>query len=292
MLGDLVVNLREENLVLTYASGEDFFKLDSFWVFVKTLSRFKNIDKVIITHDIPHKVCDCLYDFDFEIVNVSHNSNNIMRDRHLGFWEYLNEHGHKYKYVGICDSKDVVFQQNPFDWIDNKWKPRFDNIKGNKNFLDNFVIVTSEGFRQSQSGFARIEDFVFQSDIPSEFVKENSNRWVINGGVIFGTPFALQNHEFLLWSVSVKTIGKCTDQASLNYLMNYLEKDETYSISQPFNDILCLHGEGVKEGFVKEPIVEDNLLKSSYLKEPYFIIHQWDRLSDCFKQCILAHLEE
>jgi len=279
------------NLILTYASGENFFKLDSFWVFVKTLTRLKDTDKVIVTHDIPDIVQDRLYDLDFKIVNVT-KSINIMRDRHLRFWEYLNDHGHRYKYVGICDSKDVVFQLNPFDWIEKEWKPRFDDIEGNKDFLDNFVIVTSEGFRQSQSGFARIEDFVFQSDVASEFVKDNSNRWVINGGVVFGTSCALKNHEFLLWSVSAKTIGKCTDQASLNYLMNYLEKDETYSVSQPFNDILCLHGEGVKEGFVKEPIIENGLLKNPYLKESYFIVHQWDRLSDCFKQCILAHLEE
>ena len=90
----------------------------------------------------------------------------------------------------------------------------------------------------------------------------------------------------------MKTFGRCTDQATLNYLMNYLKEDATYSVSQPFNDTLCLHGEGVKEGFVKEPIVQDNKFLSSYLDEPYCIVHQWDRLSDRLKQYALAHLDD
>ena len=284
--------LREPNLVLTYAAGEQFLELDSFWVFAQTLSKLENTDKVILTHEMSHLVRDRLSDLGFCVENVTLKSANILRDRHLHFWEYLNDHGHKYKYVSICDSKDVLFQRNPFDWLDEEWKPRFDSIKGNKSFLNNFVVLTSEGFRQSQSGFARIENFEFQRDVPPQFITDDSDRWVINGGFSIGTPQALQCHEFLIWSVAMKTLGRCTDQATLNYLMNYLDEDATYSISQPFQDTLCLHGEGVKEGFVKEPIVQDGEFRSSYLNEPYCVIHQWDRLSGHLKECALAHLSQ
>ena len=94
-----------------------------------------------------------------------------------------------------------------------------------------------------------------------------------------------------MWSVTMKTIGRCTDQATLNYLMVHLEEDATYSISKPINDTLCLHGEGVKEGFVKEPIIRHKEFFNSYLDEPYCVIHQWDRLDDRLKECVLLHLE-
>jgi len=281
--------LREENLVLTYAGGNEFLQQESFWVYVNTLSVIPDSDKVIITHEMPDLVRDRLLEKGFIIEDVPLiKYPYLLRDRHLAFWEYLNEHGHKYKYVAICDSKDVLFQRSPFHWIE-EWKHRFDEVQGNKAFLSNFVILTSEGFRQSQSGFARIEDFEFQRDVPPQFFKEDSDRWVVNGGVTLGTPQALQNHEFLIWSVAMKTIGRCTDQATLNYLMNFLEEDATYSISQPTNDTLCLHGEGVKEGFVKEPTINNGVFESSYLGVPYCIVHQWDRLNGHLKECALSH---
>lgn len=275
---------------MTFASGEEFFKQDGFWVWCHSASKVCNADKVIVTHGMPNSVRDKVLEMGFHIFDVPLNKTPcILRDRHLAFWQYLNDHGHKYEHICICDSKDVVFQLNPFDWVD-EWRDRFARIKGNKSFLEDFVILTSEGFKQSQSGFARIEDFEFQRDVPPQFLNENSDRWVINGGVTIGTPRALQNHEFMIWTVAMKTIGRCTDQASLNYLMYYLDEDATYSVSQPWNDTLCVHGEGVKEGFVKKPLLKDGLVVSPYLNEPYFIVHQWDRMDDDLREQILAHL--
>lgn len=282
---------REENLALTFATGNQFFDLDSFWVYVNSLSKLENVDKVIFTQEIPDSAINRLLGMDFHI-EYFEECKDILIDRHLAFWKYLNEHGHKYKYIAICDSKDIFFQSNPFDWIGNDWKPRFEGIQGNKRFLEDFVILTSEGFRQSQSGFARIEDFEFQRDVPKRFFKDNSKRWVINGGFSMGTSNALMNHEFLLWSLSMKTIGRCTDQAALNYIMNFLEEDSCYSISHPFNDTLCLHGEGVKEELVKKPKVIENQFFNPYFdtNQPYCVVHQWDRLDEDLKECVLAHL--
>jgi hypothetical protein len=116
-------------------------------------------------------------------------------------------------------------------------------------------------------------------------MKEDKNRWVVNGGTFLGTPRALQDFHFLVWITTMKTIGRCTDQATINWLMYYLEHDDTYQVSFPQHDNLCLTGEGVKEGAV-EPI-----LKDGHLFNPkdlmYFMVHQWDRL-DGLKEEILA----
>jgi hypothetical protein len=188
--------------------------------------------------------------------------------------------------VLITDCKDVIFQKNPFEWIP-LWKSRFDNISGNKDFLNRFVILVSEGFNMSRSGFACIEHFEFEKDVPPKFVQPNRNRWVINGGIMLGTPRALQDFVFLIWSVTLKSIGRITDQATVNWLLRFLEKDDTYSVSHPQRDSLCVVCEGFKEGLAMNL---KNGLVCNPQDDPYFIVHQWDRIDE-LKKIVLAHYQ-
>jgi hypothetical protein len=189
----------------------------------------------------------------------------------------------------------VIFQSSPFVWVE-KWRKRYENVEGNKSFLDHFVILTSEGFRTSRSGFACVDNFEFQRDVPKECMKDIGDKFVVNGGVSLGTWRALMDYHLLLWATMLKSRGRCTDQAAINYLMATLENDETYSISFPQHDWLCLTGEGVKEGVVEPNAKElgmgfdDNLgILKNPKGEPYCMIHQWDRLPHNLKNPLLAH---
>ena len=238
--------IRKEQLVLTFAGGDDHFFGPTFWVWVNSVKRIPNAD-------------------------------------HLCFWEYLNDHGHKYKHVLVCDCRDVVFQADPFQWID-KWKSRYARIHGNKEFLNEFVVMTAEGHKMGTSSFACIEHEEFERDIPRPFMKSDKNKYVINGGTFLGTPRALQDWHFLVWMTQLKTNGKCTDQATVNWMMRYLEEDDKYSVSFPQHDNLCLTGEGIKEGAV-EPVMKDGLVLNKQ-GEVYCFIHQWDRI-DGLRESIL-----
>jgi len=277
--------IRNKNLILTFAGGDpNFFRDPTFWVWVNSVKKIENTDPVILTHQMSEDVRCRLQDFGIEVVDVIPGElHSIYRDRHLCFWEYLNDHGHKYEYVFVCDCRDVVFQSSPFEWIE-KWKSRHSNINGHKSFLNDFVIMTAEGHRMSQSGFACIEHFEFERNIPRPFLKSDNSKYVVNGGIFLGTPRAIQDWHFLVWMTQLKTIGRCTDQATVNWLMHYLENDDKYSVSFPQHDNLCLTGEGIKEGAV-EPILKDEMVFSPQ-DEPYCVIHQWDRL-DYLKEMIL-----
>ena len=270
---------------MTYASGQNFFT-ETFWVYVKSaLKNIPNGDLVIITHDMPDKVEEALESLEVEVAHFPQEQMQyIYRDRHLAFWHYLNDHGYKYENVFVSDCKDVVFQLNPFDWVGD-WRSRFDNMKGNLDFLKSFVVLVSEGFKMPSSGFACIEHFEFERDVQLPFLKKEKDRWIVNGGTMMGTPDELQNLHFLIWMTTMKSIGRITDQATLNWLLRYLEKDSTYSVSHPQTDNLCLTGEGVKEGCV-EPVLKEGKLYSPNGK-PYHLIHQWDRL-DYLREEILA----
>ena len=274
---------RKNNLIMTFAAGQNLFDSPSFWVFINSFKNVPDTDLVILTNNMSEAIRDRL--IDFEIVDVPETESQFLfRDRHLSYYKYLNDHGHKYKYVFSTDCRDVVFQSSPFEWIE-EWKTKHRHISGNKSFLDHFVVLISEGFKAQQSGFACIEHMEFERDIPRPFLRDRKDRWVCNGGTILGTPLAMQNFHFLVWMTTLKTIGRCTDQATINWLMNYLDDEETYNISFPQTDNLCLTGEGVKEGVV-EPLLKDGNLISPNGKI-YAIVHQWDRL-DGLREEILA----
>lgn len=264
--------LREKNLVLTYAAGSSLFSSETFWVYVKSLKHITQSDFVLLTHDIDDVTRQKLANYSISIVDVPPTEGSfIFRDRHLAFWKYLTKHGHEYDHVLVTDCRDVVFQANPFDWI-AEWKPNY----GPED--NHFVILVSEGFKMAQSGFACIEHFEFQRDVPLPYLQDNKNHYVCNGGTMMGTPRAMQDFHFLMWMTVMKTIGRCTDQAALNYLMYYLVNDRAYNISFPQNDNLCLTGEGVKEGAV-EPVLDHGKLFNPDGKL-YYLIHQWDRFTD------------
>lgn len=279
---------RKENLVLTYASGKNLFESESFFAFVNSSKLITNGDVVIITHDIPDHNRDYCESNNISVIDFPPAfMKYLYRDRHYAFWDYLNNHGYKYKYVLVTDSRDVVFQDNPFDWIPI-WQSRYKKIHGEKNFLKKFVVLTAEGHKMQQSGFSCIDQFEFEKDIPESFRKTDKNRYVINGGVFLGTPRELQNWHYLIWMSTLKTIGRCTDQATINWILYHLENDDTYQISFPQTDNLCMTGEGIKEGAVTTVIKDDGLVYNNK-NEKYFILHQWDRI-DSLKEKIISRL--
>jgi hypothetical protein len=258
--------MTKKNLVLTYAS-EPAASSETFGVFVNSLKNINNKDFVVITHDIKQNNLEKLKQNNAEIIQIEAGEMYyLFRDRHLHFYNYLKKFGSNYEKVLICDSRDVVFQNDPFVWCDK-------NIK-----KQNFVAFTAEGFKRSESGFACIEHFEFQRDVPRPYLKENNEKWVCNAGVTIGSTKEIQEFEFLLFVTVMKTIGRCTDQAALNYLMHFFEEDPKYHISLPQNESLCLTGEGVKLGSV-EPILQNKELICTKTGEPYCMIHQWDRLN-------------
>ena len=269
--------MANKGLVITYGSGAEFLQQDTFWVYVESLRNVPDADYVMVTHDMPNDVREELRKYniqvwDFKQPEVYH----IVRDRHLAFWQYLMQHGSCYDYVVATDCKDVMFQRDPFEWMRNHVVA----------YTGEFVVLISEGFKMPKSGFACVEHFEFERDVPLQFLKKDSDRWVLNGGTIMGTTSMMQNLHFLLWSVTMKSIGRVSDQATLNWLYYYLEADTRYCVVQPHNEGLCLTGEGVKEQGV-QPLLEGGVLHNP-LKEPYCILHQWERLDvlreDIFSQ--------
>lgn len=254
----------QTNLFLTFGSGEAIFLDPCFWVYVRSATQFIG-DKVILTDGIPKTIRVELEEIGFQVVIVPRIT-SLLRDRHFAYWKYLQKN-FNYRHVLVSDCRDVLFQKNPFDW---------------PNFDDEFVLLTSEGFHLSRSGFACIDNFEFQRNIPALYHIDTKTEWVINGGISLGTPLALTNFHFLVWVAMTKSIGRCTDQSAYNWLLAHLKNNLHYKVSFPDADF-CLTGESVREGIIS-PVFDDMVKTPNGL--PYHIVHQFDRLNPEFVEKI------
>lgn len=253
-----------KNLVATWASGEEFCKSNGFLNYIKSLDCITNAEKVIFTHDMPVVTREFLGKFGIQIVDVDPKKvHYLIRDRHLAYWEFLVENSHRYHHCIFADSKDVIFQEDPFGYV----------------LFGPMIAFVSEGMTHSQSGWNSIDQYECQRNV-REFSENLSPRPVLNGGVILGSSEELKNFFLLLWTNTVRCVGSCTDQAVLNYLFTFLEKEgkQRYVVCDPYRDRMCLTGEAVKEKFFR-PTFKDGVFFHPETEKPYYIVHQYERIN-------------
>ena len=209
---------------MTFAYGDEFVKSKDFQIFKKSCEA---IDADLIF--VPH------------IVEIKPNT--ILRDRHLCFYDFLLNCN--YEKCLICDSRDVIIQDDPFT-------------------LTGDLVLTCEGMRHRQSVWNLTDQFMFQKNLNGYHLDKESDL-VLNGGVIYGTPQRLAWFCFAIWALAIKSDS--SDQAIINYLSNF----QTIEVA---GYDFCITGEGIKEGFVK---VEERDGKFYHDNKLCKIFHQWDR---------------
>lgn len=268
--------MQTKNVVMTWASGEAFCRSEGFACYVNSLKNIKEADFLVFSHDMPEDVRRTLTDRGVVVVDVEPaRIKFLLRDRHLIFHEFLSKTRSKYETCVITDSKDVVFQRDPFEYGQAYW---FD-----------YALLAAEGMRHVESGWNMIDQYEAQQGVSLDFVAEYREWPVVNGGVFMGTVNPIKSLLMMIWSNGVRTNGRCTDQGVLNYLWSHLQRDETYFLKEPQRHLFCVTGEAVKEGFFK-PVFQNNMFYIPAINgepyEPYYIVHQWDRTEH--KEQILA----
>lgn len=270
-----------QNLILTYASGERYFDCGGFGLFLKSFERnVRGAKLVVFTHDMPAVLRDKYEQRpNIEVVDVPREEMDyIFVDRHLAYYNYLSAYKGHPTNVLCCDSRDVVFQTNPFLSF-FYWAPYTTQV--------GFV---SEGFTTGESEFSLKEMVEFQNDVPPIFRDFSRKRPVLNGGVMGGCFDHMKSVLLNLWAVGTKTKGECTDQAALNWLQKFLVRDKNNYVFCPKRDSFCLTGEGVLKGVVYN--VRDGLIcrpDAEAHERVYAILHQWEREPQ-MRELVLAQL--
>lgn len=257
------------NAVFTWASGEEFLKLPEFGVFRESFNRLRFADMWMFSHDLPEDVERSFFDDGYWVNKLQIEIKNLLRDRWYHYWIKLQECN--YDYVLICDSKDVIFQDDPFKIMNEM------SVETRKT---DFLLLVEEGGLHYQSEWNSQEQYKLQIDVDADWRQDYARSPILNGGFIMGTPKKLSEFCLLLWTNMLRGAQAFTDQAMINFLYNWLESDEdilTYNPNHINAPPYCLIGEGVKRDWLKhQPVMKDGKLVN-HKDEPYYALHQWER---------------
>lgn len=266
------------NVTITYISGDQFCMQEGVYVFLRSLMTHVSGEKIVFTHGLNEDnrakikgLGVTLLDTPFPV------RTNIMFDRWETTYHFLcNTDFEKFL---IVDSKDVVFQSDPFE------HPLFQ--------MKEFCLLVDEGHQHKHSLWNAQDQLAFQ-------IKRHQNKntnspiedflsWpVINGGVIAGTRTYMKLLGTILYS-GMYLVGAPLEQSLLNYMYHTAwYQDPRIYVAHPREDWFCATGEPVHWGTQDYKVqLVGGLITNPALERPFALVHQWERVA-LWKENILS----
>ena len=100
-----------KDLILSAAIGYKFNQLEFF---IKSLRNYYKGTVTFLIGKNDHELEDNLKKFNCEIIKVQINKKEIQFKRYKIFLDYLKNKN--FKNILLCDSRDIYFQSNPFEF--------------------------------------------------------------------------------------------------------------------------------------------------------------------------------
>jgi len=228
-------------------------------------------DKVIISIGSSKETDSKLADAGFTVISApSQQQMGFHMERFIHIYNFLQTHSEKYRYVITTDVRDVIFQKNPSEWIEN-------NIQDKKMIAVSESILIKYEHWNSENIMKAFGPYFYQ-DI--------QDKEVYNVGTLAGDSDYIKDLCGMLYQLSANRPDWVADQAAYNVLLNWHPyKNETLFVGLSDAWTCNLHitnKPGEKDHFApfileQKPIFEDGLVKDGKTKQPFYIVHQYDR---------------
>ena len=256
----------KKNLILSAAFGYGVQQLE---LFLKSLRKFYKDDICFVVGINDLKLEEELKKYNCTTLKMNVDKRDIQLKRYEIFYDYLKNSN--YDNILCCDSRDIYFQSNPFEF----------NFKKPINFFQEDVLI---------------KDCPYNSNwILKTYEKKGyelvKNKTILCSGTVLGQKEKMLDYLNLMknnikkfkYKKSLKYLltfrrdpqGRGCDQGHANYIVNNdLIKDYSFHSNEngPVATVFYLK----KIQFDKH----SNLLNSNYI--PYSIVHQYDKRWDEF----------
>lgn len=231
--------------------------------------------KVMCISNINQETCQWLIDQGFELVPMPQANIPVHVLRFLSIYEYLRENWAKFNYVITTDVKDVIFQKDPFEWMENN------NIGRSPNKL----VAPSEAMLYKDEPWNA--ENMMQAYGPYIYEKFK-NSLICCCGVIAGTSEYMKDMVFNIFINGINRPIPIVDQVVFNMLIQ----------TQPYKDVTCVApmatGWTLQAGTMNDPTKVEQFKPNWLELPPYFkdgkfltaaanefcIIHQYDRVPE------------
>jgi len=250
-----------KNLVLSAAVGYSFKQIE---LFTKSLRKFYDDDIYFIVDGKDESLINQIHKYNGKVIKTSINKKEIQFKRYKIYLQFLKRE--KYNNILLCDSRDIYFQKNPFEY----------NYYSSINFfLEDFLIkdcphnsnwlVKTYG----NNGFNKI-----------------ANKTILCSGTVLGKSKKIEEYLKLM----ADTISKNKYKKKLKYFLTFRPDPEGRGCDQAHANYL-VHNNLLND-FKVHKNLDGPIATVFYLKkinfdkqhrlingigEPYNVVHQYDK---------------
>jgi len=246
-----------KNLIINNIWGDKIFESLDLEIYFESLKKVKNADKLVLTNNISKQNLEKLnsiYD------NVVYGEISYYHTFHL-VYDIVKKYALDYDYVLYSDTRDVIFQKDPFEYMISK--PNID------------LFLACEGMKIEENDI----NMYWHQNLRSTkaFQTNNSEKLpVVNGGTFGGKSKDVFYHLLLAVSNSNrKSNGVIPDQAIYSDMAYFMGDLKFVEYCHPYTSTFCATGEAIKRDNVNVNFVNGQVCNEN--NEPYVLFHQWDR---------------
>jgi hypothetical protein len=221
----------------------------------------KELGCIILT---PNNTYRAEEEYDF-IWNSGHvtptNANKLIHNvRLFHLWQYFTETNTDslYDRVIFTDGRDVIFQANPSDWLDE--------------FMTTDILVPSEGVLYRDEPWNANNALSNYGPYVYEYILKDS--YTCNVGTFACSATLCKDLCLTLYLMS-NNIGHA-DQPSFNILTKTLLKDKCQMVD--YNDLWALQIGTIVNDLDRYVRFENGVLYSIKHNKPFYLVHQYDRV--------------
>ena len=250
-----------KNLILTAALGYNFNHIE---LFIKSLRKFYTDSVTFLISYDDHELEKELKKYDCEAIKIKINKKEIQFKRYQIFFDYLKDKD--FNKILLCDSRDIYFQSNPFNF----------NFKGQINFFLEDELIKNCPYNSN---------WIIKTFGKKEFEKI-FDKTILCSGTVIG-----QNNKIVEYlDLITRYISKYRYKKKLKYLLTFRPDPNGRGCDQGHANFL-VHNSKIKNSnlysniggpvatvlYLKEIRFDENSRLINNLGKPYSIVHQYDK---------------
>ncbi len=247
-----------KNLIMNQLRGNKIFESLDLEIYLESLSKIKNADKLVLTDNSVSEENIAKLKSIYDIVIFGEVSYYYV---YYLFLDIVKQYYKDYDYILYIDTRDVIIQKNPFDYMISK--PDID------------LFLVCEGMKIEENDINMYWHQLLKSTQIFHH-KDSEKLPVVNGGTFGGKSKDVFYH--LLTAVSNsnrKSNGVIPDQAIYSDMAHFMGDLKFVEYCHPYTSTFCATGEAIKRDNVNVNFVNGQVCNEN--NEPYVLFHQWDR---------------
>ena len=240
-------------------------------------------DKILIALNSTKESVAKIADSGFTVIDGGNEPQRMMfhMERFIHIYNFLKDHWQDYNNIISTDVRDVIFQRNPSEYLDEKLC-----VGGEYK-----MIATSEAIKVKDEPWNR--DNIIKC-FGQMFYEQIQDQEILNVGILAGKAEYIKDLCAALFQLSLNRADWVADQAAYNIMMNWKQYNQTY-IARLKDAWACnLHVTNKPDQLEQfgpylleaRPTFKDGLVVNEN-DEPFHIVHQYDRVPELKK-----HYEE